>query len=116
MFENMYQLLLASEKITITLFDNTTYNLFVWKSENGIGGWLCEPRTYNDVSDRPAKYKLLQSAIGNVIETFAHDHCFDDVIVCGDLPEYTFYAINNAENFVNYIELIAKQWRSYTLV
>ncbi len=198
MFSNMYQLLLASEKLTLTLFDNTTYNLFVWKSENGIGGWLCEPRTYNDISDRPAKCKLLQSVIGNVIETFgyenirvdwlcnlnwflgdenivrglnewkdyffetcqwdkkepilkrqgyefdidnlmviaeeangnltlcdvgteeiflfAHDHCFDNVAVCGELPEYTFYTINNAENFVDYIELIAKQWRSYTSV
>lgn len=42
MFENMYKLLLAAEKIRITLLDGKVYNLFAWKSENGIGGWLCE--------------------------------------------------------------------------
>lgn len=195
LFENMYQLLLEAEKITIVLVDGTVYNLFAWKSEKGIGGWLCEPRNYTDVSIRPAKYKLLQSALGNIVETFgfesvrddwlcnlnwflgaeelefglnswkdyfeercedenkvpilerqgqvfdidnlfimaeeangnlllcdanteevflfAHDHCFENISVCGDLPEYTFYTVEGGMCFWDYIELVAKQWQKY---
>lgn len=198
LFENMYQLLLLAKKIKITLVDGKIYNLFAWKSEKGIGGWLCEPRNYTDVSIRPAKYKLLQSVLGNIVETFGYedvrddwlcnlnwflgteemefglgnwkgyfeemceednktpilerqgyqfdidklfimaeeangnltlcdanteeiflfapDHCFENVSVCGDLPEYTFYTVDRGECFADYVELVAKQWRNYVQV
>lgn len=47
---------------------------------------------------------------------FAPDHCFENISVCGDLPEYTFYTIEGGENLVDYVELIAKQWRKYAQI
>lgn len=47
---------------------------------------------------------------------FAPDHCFENVSVCTDLPEYTFYTVEGGECFVDYVELVAKQWREYAQV
>ena len=41
---------------------------------------------------------------------FAHDHAFDNVKEIENQPDYTFYTINEATTFVDYVELLAKQW------
>ena len=41
---------------------------------------------------------------------YAHDHGFDFVEVLEGQPEYTFYTINGVNNFVDYVETVAKEW------
>lgn len=41
---------------------------------------------------------------------FAHDHCFEDVVCLEGQPEYTFYKIENIDNFTDYIESLADSW------
>jgi hypothetical protein len=41
---------------------------------------------------------------------FASDHCFDYVTEAEGQSEYTFYTINGADTFVDYVEMLARQW------
>lgn len=41
---------------------------------------------------------------------FASDHAFDNITSVEGQPEYTFYTIDNVNNFTDYVELLAKQW------
>ncbi|MDO5614704.1 MAG: hypothetical protein Q4G16_00815 [Cruoricaptor ignavus] len=41
---------------------------------------------------------------------FAHDHCFENVEVLENQPEYTFYKIKNVNNFIDYVETLASEW------
>jgi hypothetical protein len=41
---------------------------------------------------------------------FATDHCFENVKELNNQPEYTFYTINKVKTFVDYVEVLAKQW------
>ncbi|MFV0541423.1 MAG: hypothetical protein ACK5MZ_09345 [Aestuariibaculum sp.] len=43
---------------------------------------------------------------------FSHDHCFDNVKVLENQPEYTFHTINNVVNFVDYVETLATEWKN----
>lgn len=41
---------------------------------------------------------------------FAPDHSFNHVEPLDNQPEYTFYTIDQAENFVAYVETLSRQW------
>ncbi|MCW3170023.1 hypothetical protein OMO38_15975 [Chryseobacterium sp. 09-1422] len=43
---------------------------------------------------------------------FSHDHCFDNVEVLENQPEYTFHTINGVVNFVDYVETLAAEWKN----
>ena len=43
---------------------------------------------------------------------FSHDHCFDNVEVLENQPEYTFHTINGVVNFVDYVETLATEWKN----
>ena len=79
-FPNMANLLSKAVKMTVILQDGTKYWLFFWEGENGIGGWLCEPRQKQDTSERTAKHKLAIREIGNIIESFGFSDVRDDYI------------------------------------
>ena len=43
---------------------------------------------------------------------FSHNHCFDNVEVLENQPEYTFHKINGVVNFVDYVETLAAEWQN----
>lgn len=92
----------------------------------GIGG--CE-ETYEEICNgenkQPIDFKdlicFVEEANGNMtlynpknkeVLLFAGDHCFDNVEVLENQPDYTFYKINNITNFVDYVETLAAEWKN----
>lgn len=92
----------------------------------GLDGWddsyieSCESE-----DKKPIDFKdficFVEEANGNVtlydpktceVMLYAHDHCFDNVECVEDQPEYTFYKINGAHSFVDYVETLAKEWKA----
>ena len=47
------------------------------------------------------------------VKLFSHDHAFRFVEFLTNQPEYTMHKINGVNNFVDFVELIAKQWSEY---
>jgi hypothetical protein len=42
---------------------------------------------------------------------FSHDHSFDNVEFIESQPKYTFHTFKNANNFTDYVEELATQWK-----
>jgi hypothetical protein len=42
---------------------------------------------------------------------FSHDHSFDNVAFMENQPKYTFHTFKNVDNFTDYVEELAKQWK-----
>ena len=101
------------------LIDNITY---------GIGEWQeyfkesCEAEElFPEIQDEKS-ILIAEEANGNLtlvnkdngeIVLFAPDHCFYDVYVYPDCPNYTFYKIDNVDDLTDYFELVAQQWMGY---
>jgi|LakMenEpi03Aug12_release.lakeMendotaPanAssembly.Ray.scaffolds.fasta_scaffold795532_2 hypothetical protein len=49
----------------------------------------------------------------NNIVLFSHDHCFKYVDFIKGQPEYTFHSIKGVKCFVDYVEILAKQWTEH---
>jgi hypothetical protein len=46
---------------------------------------------------------------GNVV-LFAQDHSFDFVTPLAGCPDYTLYELNGVRSFLDWVEVVAKQW------
>lgn len=44
---------------------------------------------------------------------YSHDHAFDNVTTVPGQPEYTFHYIDGVTSFVDYVEILAKQWKEH---
>lgn len=101
------------------LIDKVTYGIGNWKDY--FKESCDEEAVFPQIQD--ADYILVaEEANGNLtlcnknngeIVLFAPDHCFDNVEVYTDCPDYTFYKINNADSLIDYFELVAQQWLMY---
>ena len=101
------------------LIDKVTYGIGNWKDY--FKESCDEEAVFPQIQDED--YILIaEEANGNLtlcnknngeIVLFAPDHCFDDVEVYTDCPDYTFYKINNADSLIDYFELVAQQWLMY---
>ena len=109
-------------------FSNNQNFLFVQSlCEKGLGGWeevYLEECNYVKAEPLPIDELItfVQEANGNItvyhMETkqvylYAHDHAFDNVTAVPGQPEYTFHYINDVNNFVDYVEALAKQWTEH---
>ena len=47
------------------------------------------------------------------VKLFSHDHNFNVVEILSNQPEYTLHRINGINNFIDFVELLAKQWLKY---
>lgn len=79
-FPEMAGLLMVTNKFRIELNDKAVYILYGWDSENGVGGWLCEPWETAEDTIRPESCKLLRSVFGNILETFGFEDIRDDFL------------------------------------
>ncbi|MCS4301539.1 hypothetical protein [Chryseobacterium sp. BIGb0232] len=43
---------------------------------------------------------------------FSHDHAFDNVDFLENQPEYTFHTFHNITSFVDYVEVLAQEWKN----
>lgn len=101
------------------LIDNVTYGIGNWKDY--FKESCDEEEVFPQIQDED--YILVaEEANGNMtlcnknngeIVLFAPDHCFDNVEVYTDCPDYTFYKINNVDGLIDYFELVAQQWLMY---
>lgn len=101
------------------LIDNITYGIGVWKDyfkescdEEELVPHI-QDEDYILVAEEANGNLTLCNKNSSEIVLFAHDHCFDNVEVYTDCPEYTFYKINNVDCLIDYFELVAQQWLAY---
>ena len=101
------------------LIDNVTYGIGVWKDYFKES---CDDEEVSPQIKDEDHILLTEEAHGNLtlanknseeIVIFAPDHCFDNVEVYKDCPDYTFYKINNVDGLIDYFELVAQQWLMY---
>ena len=109
-----------------SLCNNQNFMFIESECSAGIGDWnISYEKMCNDENKSQIDYKdficFVQEANGNLtlynpknkeIFLFAPDHCFDNVEVVANQPEYTFYKINNITNFVDYVETLATEWKN----
>lgn len=91
----------------------------------GIGGF---EEYYNEMCNEEGKEPIdfthficfVEEANGNAtvynpkskdVFLFAQDHYFENVESVENQPEYTFHRINDVNNFVDYVETLAGEWR-----
>lgn len=111
------------------LTNNQDYLFLKSACITGIGEWeeyyenLCEeehkqPIQYNDficfALEVNGNMTMYEKNSGKVL-LFAHDHWFENVDPLEDQPEYTFYTIQDVDNFVDYVEKIAEEWSEAVL-
>ena len=105
---------------------SNNYNFLFLESEcqAGLSGWeeyyheMCKeenksPRDIKDLVSFAVEANgnaTLYNVVTKGVYLFAHDHAFTYVTQVPDEPPYTFYYINGVRNFVDYVELLAKQW------
>lgn len=109
-----------------SLCNNQNYMFIASECSLGIGDWdeyyeeMC-----NEEEKQPIDSKdyicFVEEANGNLtlynpmtkeVFLFANDHCFENVKFLENQPEYTFHKINNAINFVGYVETLASEWKN----
>lgn len=101
------------------LIDNIAYGIGDWKDyfKESCDDEELVPNIQDEdyilVAEEANGNMILCNINSSEIVLFAHDHCFDNVEVYKDCPEYTFYKINNAEGLIDYFELVAQQWMTY---
>lgn len=47
------------------------------------------------------------------VKLFSHDHAFRFVEFLPNQPEYTMHKISGVNDFIDFVEMIAKQWKKY---
>ncbi|MGY2134063.1 hypothetical protein ACW9KT_17665 [Hymenobacter sp. HD11105] len=106
------------------LTDNQNFIFIKSMCTKGLGGWkqLYEQECENGGAKQIDTENLIcfvgeangnetfYNLNSNQVLLFAPDHCFDNVEVLKDQPEYTFYTINNVTTFIDYAEALARQW------
>jgi len=109
-----------------SLTNNQNFLFIESECTTGIGDW---DDYYEELCNEEDKPKIdfkeficfVQEANGDVtlynpknkeVMLFAHDHCFDNVEFLENQPEYTFHKIHNIENFVDYVENLATEWKN----
>ncbi|MCD0489939.1 hypothetical protein LPB86_16980 [Pedobacter sp. MC2016-14] len=109
-----------------SLCNNQNFMFIESECSLGIGGFeeyyeeMC-----NEEGKEPIDFKhficFVEEANGNAtvynpkskdVFLFAQDHCFENVESVENQPEYTFYKINDVNNFVDYVETLASEWRN----
>jgi hypothetical protein len=106
------------------LTDNQNFLFIKSKCTKGLGDWIklysqvCEAENAEQI-DTKNLVCFVGEANGNEtfydlntkqVLLFAPDHCFDNIEVLNNQPEYTFYTINGVTTFIDYAETLAQQW------
>jgi hypothetical protein len=122
-----------------TIIDGVHYNCALTSNQNfmfnsseckiGLGRWqlFYEDRCLFDdkaAMDTSSLVLFALEANGNSalyerqteqILLFAHDHNFNFIAPLPNQPEFTFYTINGAPTFTDYVELLARQWLEWVV-
>ncbi len=64
---------------------------------------------YSLAHETNGNFTICHRETGKVL-LFAHDHSFDYVTKLEGCPEYTLYRLNGVFGFVDWVEIVAKQW------
>jgi hypothetical protein len=108
---------------------NQNYMFDPQECKTGIGGldifynWKCTQENKKPVDhskwiafacEANGNYTLYDPVTKNVY-LFASDHAFKNITVLRNQPEFTFYTINGAPTFTDYVELLARQWLEWVV-
>jgi len=110
-FEGQW-LLNTSESLTLqeASHDATFVRDYEWAFDAVPGGIPIDLAAYYSISrEANGNHTLCHRVNGDVL-LFAPDHSFTHVVPLAGCPDYTFYRIDSAPGFVDWVEAVAKQW------
>ncbi|WP_024771765.1 hypothetical protein [Aquimarina macrocephali] len=107
--------------------DNQNFLFIGSECKKGLGDWndyyseCCEEEGHKEI-DYSNMVSFVNEANGTLtlydtttkkVLLFSHDHCFENVVCHENQPEYTFHKFKDVDNFVDYVEQLARQWSSH---
>jgi hypothetical protein len=83
---------------------------YAWAFESVPGGIPIDLASYYSISREANGNDTLCHRVTGELLLFAPDHSFRHLVPLAGCPEYTLYRINGAPYFVDWVEVVARQW------